>query len=92
MNINEFVLKAMAVPFKEKGRDYEGVDCYGIAYLGFKEVFNIQLPTYTDDYSCRGPLLIRYRIIAQRFSLSKRKKPFPEKFAERTDVLTPSPA
>ena len=73
MTMNEFILKAMSVPFKEKGRDYDGVDCFGIVYLGFRDVFNIQLPKYTDDYKDAGASSETRRELSELISLNRRK-------------------
>jgi cell wall-associated NlpC family hydrolase len=34
------------VPFKDGGRDWQGVDCWGLIYLIYKEKLGIELPTY----------------------------------------------
>ncbi len=39
------------VHFKPRGRDRAGIDCWGIVYLYYKEILNIDLPSYTDLYS-----------------------------------------
>jgi cell wall-associated NlpC family hydrolase len=54
MNINDFVIKTMSVPFVDKGRDYSGLDCWGAVRLGFLEVYGIELPLYLDDYEDAG--------------------------------------
>jgi len=43
---NRFV----GLPFKEKGRTFEGVDCWGLLRLFYKEIFNIVLPSYHENY------------------------------------------
>jgi|19_taG_2_1085344.scaffolds.fasta_scaffold06300_2 cell wall-associated NlpC family hydrolase len=50
MNIDEFSVKAIGVPFKPHGRKWEGWDCWGLICVAYKELFNIELPSYTDDY------------------------------------------
>jgi len=58
MSLNDFILKMMNTPFVDKGRDYDGVDCWGVAYLAYRDVFGVQLPHYLDEYddagSCRA--------------------------------------
>ena len=45
--------KYIDIPFKLKGRDFNGVDCYGLIYLIFKEERGIILSDFTEvDYSC----------------------------------------
>ena len=50
MTLNEFHRKAMFVPFLEKGRSYDGWDCWGLVYCAYRDVFGIDLPTYQADY------------------------------------------
>ncbi len=38
------------IPFKEKGRDFDGCDCWGLIYLFKKFEENIDVPTYTNKY------------------------------------------
>jgi cell wall-associated NlpC family hydrolase len=54
MTMSEFILKAMSVPFKDKGRDYSGLDCWGCVRLCFLEVYGIDLPIYLDEYEDAG--------------------------------------
>lgn len=44
------VAKYIKTPFKEKGRSIEGWDCWGPAYVIYKEHLGIFLPMYLDDY------------------------------------------
>lgn len=46
----EIDIRNFYIPFKEKGRDYNGVDCWGIAYLIYRDILGIELPTYTEQY------------------------------------------
>lgn len=40
----------IGVPFKEKGRDFDGWDCWGLAICFYRAQFGIELPSYTEDY------------------------------------------
>lgn len=45
--------KYIDIPFKLKGRDFDGVDCYGLICLVFKEELGITLSDFTNiDYEC----------------------------------------
>jgi len=46
MNISKYI----GIPFKDKGRTVEGLDCWGLLYLIFKEQFGIEIPSFVDDY------------------------------------------
>jgi len=41
----------IGLPFAKQGRSRQGVDCWGLVYIFYKEVFGIELPTYTDAYT-----------------------------------------
>lgn len=45
--------KYINIPFKHKGRDFNGCDCLGIVILIYQEELGITLPDYLDiDYNC----------------------------------------
>lgn len=44
------VSKYRKIPFKEKGRTYEGVDCWGLGYLLYNEILGIAVPSYSEEY------------------------------------------
>jgi hypothetical protein len=43
-------LPYIGIPYVSKGRDRNGVDCYGIIYLAFKEERGIDLPSWNAEY------------------------------------------
>ena len=43
---NRFV----GIPWKDKGRDRDGVDCWGLFRLVYKEHLDIDLPSYLESY------------------------------------------
>ncbi len=51
MLINEFIERSWDVPFKEKGRSYDGWDCWGLIYVAYRDIYNINLPELTGEYS-----------------------------------------
>lgn len=46
MNISPY----MPIPFKERGRDHDGIDCYGLVYLISREQLGREVPSYADSY------------------------------------------
>lgn len=38
------------IPFKEKGRDRNGIDCWGFPYLVHREQLGNELPAYNEGY------------------------------------------
>jgi len=45
-----FANQYIGLKFKNRGRTKEGVDCWGLVRLIYKEQFNIELPSYDDEY------------------------------------------
>ena len=45
--------KYIEIPFKHKGRDFKGCDCYGLIRLIYEQERSILLPDYLElDYNC----------------------------------------
>jgi cell wall-associated NlpC family hydrolase len=47
MNFDSLV----GLPYRDKGRDRAGLDCWGLVRLAFLELRGIELPAYGEDYS-----------------------------------------
>jgi cell wall-associated NlpC family hydrolase len=47
MNFNKYT----SIPFKAHGRDRDGVDCWGLVWMIYKNELNIKLPRYDKEYS-----------------------------------------
>jgi len=57
--------KYIGIPFKERGRDFNGVDCWGLVRLIYKNEFNITLPSFVDDYTTTDDTSRLEELIAQ---------------------------
>lgn len=44
----------IGLPYADKGRDRDGVDCWGLVKLVYAEVAGIVLPDYSDAYTRPG--------------------------------------
>jgi len=51
ISIEEFIDRAMDVPFLEHGRDYNGWDCWGLVVCGQRDVYGVKLPDLSNQYS-----------------------------------------
>ena len=44
--------KYIGIPYKNQGRGWDGVDCWGLYYLIFKTELNIELPDFSNLAYC----------------------------------------
>ena len=74
--MNQAYTKYLGIPFKHRGRDFNGVDCYGLLVLYFKTELGIDLPDfwYEVDWSKQGKNIIsdNYPDIAKRVDKPQR--------------------
>ncbi|NCC82352.1 MAG: hypothetical protein EOM04_08795 [Clostridia bacterium] len=43
--------KYLGIPYVSLGRDFKGVDCYGLVYLVYKNELGIELPLVNTNYN-----------------------------------------
>ena len=65
----------VGTPFKEKGRDCNGVDCWGLVYLVYKKFKKINLPTYSDSYTLADKKEIQRLISGEKSKWKKVENP-----------------
>ena len=44
------VARYVGIPYKDQGREMEGLDCWGLVRLIYKQELGIDLPSYCDGY------------------------------------------
>ena len=57
MSKTVIVTKYLGVPYKNRGRDTNGLDCWGLVLCIYKDIFGIDLPdleNYEVDWSYKG--------------------------------------
>ena len=80
MTLPEFVCKALRVPFVARGRDWSGLDCWGLVRLAHAEVLGVQLPSYLESYvaaDVRGTEALGDLIVANLPGWNRVEMPMP---------------
>lgn len=58
--------KYLNIPFKPEGREIDGLDCWGLARLVYREEFGIELPSFAGEYDIDDPKLLHEIIVQQK--------------------------
>jgi len=48
--VEHFVLKALTVPFEDRGRGWTGWDCWGLVRTAYRDILGVDLPSYATQY------------------------------------------
>lgn len=68
----------VGIPFRDRGRDRSGVDCWGLVWLLYAEEFGLALPAFDDDYDDTGDALAIAGIYAiERTEWVEQSSPHP---------------
>ena len=71
ISLPEFINKCLGIPFVPKGRDYSGIDCWGIPMLAYRDMLGIELPSFIDDYVDPGDSDASRRVIQDIILMQK---------------------
>jgi sulfur carrier protein ThiS len=69
--------KYIGIPYKDYGRDETGIDCWGLACLVYKQEFNIELPTFINEYKAHDRKQLHQIIAQHRESWVRLDQPKP---------------
>ena len=50
MSNTYIITKYLGIPYKNMGRDLEGLDCWGLVLALYKDILKIDLPDTIDNY------------------------------------------
>lgn len=81
LSVKHWSAAFIGLDWREKGRDRDGIDCWGLAALVYAEVLRIDLPSYADAYASiaeRGEIAALFAADASRWPW--RKVDAPEEF------------
>jgi len=69
--------KYVGIPYKDKGRDSTGVDCWGLVRLIYNEQYGTQLPSFSEYYESGVTLGIQETIAQQKENWYRVESPEP---------------
>ena len=67
----------VGIPFLAKGRDRDGIDCWGLVRLVYKEQFNIELPSFSEEYEADDTARMKELVAQYLEGWQETKEPKP---------------
>lgn len=86
MLLSDFINRAITVPFMDRGRDFDGWDCWGLVLNAYWHVYGINLPDQLTEYSNTRQIRKISRLL-QAGAASEQWVQVPESDAEAMDVV-----
>jgi cell wall-associated NlpC family hydrolase len=77
----------IGVPFKDRGRDLKGLDCYGLLYHVYRYVYGVEVPSYEARYETAADRVAVAKLFFQE-ATSSRWRRLTLAQAEPPDALT----
>ena len=71
------VNKYIGLPYKDNGRDEQGIDCWGLARLYYKQELKIDLPSFSENYNGETSENIKELVSQQKEHWTETKEPIP---------------
>ena len=71
MDTNKYV----GIPYKAKGRDLDGLDCWGLVRVIYKDLYNIDLPSFSESYDINDDNRIQELVHQYREGWEQKQEP-----------------
>ena len=69
------ISRFVGIPFKEKGREFDGVDCWGLVYLIYKKLKKVKLPTFVNSYTLADKNEIEHLVKSEKLNWIEVERP-----------------
>ena len=84
------MIEFIGIPFIDKGRDYKGADCYGLAKLYFKDILDIDIPDVMASPQQLKMAYLEYLSNINKFWIEHKEPKENTIVAMRTDLNNPN--